>query len=67
MITMIAAAVLAAQPTTPAPAAPPMQHDMHMKMDQQMDHKGMNCCKECCDHMNAQHRSEQTDHGTHQQ
>jgi hypothetical protein len=67
MIMMIAAAVLAAQPTTPAPAAQPMQHDMHMQMGQHMDHKGMDCCKECCEHMDAKHASEHSERGAQQQ
>lgn len=67
MITIIAAAVLAVQPTTTVPSAQPMQQDMHMQMGQQVDHKGMDCCKECCDHMDAEHRSGHPQHGTHQQ
>jgi len=68
MMTLFAAAALAAQPApaTPAPAQQmPMQHDM--QMGQHMDHKGMDCCKECCDHMDAKHDSEHSEHGAHQQ
>ena len=61
MITLIAAAALAAaQPAVPAPATPaqpaPMaQHDMHMPMDHSTDRRMMDCCKECCKHMDAAH------------
>ena len=49
MMTMIAAAVLAAQPVAPAPAAPTAKHDTHMQMGEHADHK--DCCKECCKDM----------------
>lgn len=66
MITMIAAAALAAaQPTAPAPAGPAMQHDMHMPMDQALDHQGMDCCKHCCDDMDANHDKHGASHQGH--
>ena len=46
MLTLIAAAVLAAQPAAPAPVA---QHDMHMQAGHAADHK--DCCKDCCKDM----------------
>jgi hypothetical protein len=67
MITLIAAAALAAQPAAVAPAAPQAQHEMHMQMGQDTDHKGMDCCKECCKDMDAKHGSEHSEHGAHQQ
>ena len=57
MFTMIAAAVLAAQPTSTAPPAQPTQHDMPMQMGRHADHEGMDCCKDCCEHMTAEQRS----------
>ena len=42
-------------------------HDMHMQMGQDMDHKGMDCCKECCKDMDTKHGSEHSEHGAHQQ
>ena len=59
MMTLIAAAALAAQPpAAPAPAAPMTEHQMHMQMGDHAghaDHKGMDCCKHCCDDMDAKH------------
>ena len=66
MITLIAAAVLAAQ----APAAPAhsdammAQHARHHSAE----HKGMDCCKDCCKDMAAKHEgrgSEHSDHSAH--
>jgi hypothetical protein len=56
MMTLIAAAALAAQqPAAPAPAAPMAEHEMHMKMAGQAGHKGMDCSKDCCRDMDARH------------
>jgi hypothetical protein len=53
MMTMIAAALAAAQPATPAPAPAMPQHQMQMPMSHESDHqKGMDCC---CDHKGASH------------
>lgn len=65
MITLFAAAALAAQPVAPAPASPQMQHDMHMQMSPSAEHKGMDCCKECCDHMAAKHEGQSSEHSEH--
>jgi hypothetical protein len=46
MLTLIAAAALAAQPAAPAPTT---QHDTHMQMGEHADHK--DCCKDCCKDM----------------
>jgi len=54
MMTLIAAAALAAAPPpSPAQAGPAMQQDMHM--DGHMAGKDMDCCKHCCDGMDAHH------------
>jgi hypothetical protein len=67
MMTLFAAAALAAQPVTPAPASPQMQHDMHMHMgmDQSAEHKGMDCCKDCCKDMAAKHEGQDSEHSEH--
>jgi hypothetical protein len=51
MMTIIAAAALAAQPAAPAPAAPGAQHQIPMQMGEHADH--MDCCKDCCKDMEA--------------
>lgn len=65
MMTLIAAAALAAQPAAPAPVAP-SEHEMHMKMGEHADHKGMDCCMECCKEMEAKMKNGQsTEHSEH--
>ena len=61
MITLFAAAALAAQPVAPAPASPQMQHDMHMQMSPSAEHKGMDCCKD----MAAKHEGQGSEHSEH--
>lgn len=51
MITIVAAAALAAQPVAPAPTAATTGHEMHMQAGQAAEHKG--CCKNCCKDMEA--------------
>ena len=55
MITLIAAALVAAQPAAPAPApANSADHSSHQTaMGQAEQHKGMDCCKDCCKDMFA--------------
>ena len=56
MMILIAAAALAAQaPAAPVPTAPMTEHQMHMQMGDHTDHKGMDCCKHCCEDMDAKH------------
>ena len=56
MITLIAAAALAAQaPVAPAgPADAGAKHE-HMQKGQAGEHKGMDCCKDCCKDMAGKH------------
>ena len=59
MMTLIAAAALAAQTPAPASAADPMaQHAQHQQ-GQPAQHK--DCCKDCCKDMAAKHEG----HGEH--
>ena len=60
MMTLIAAADLAAQPAAPAPAAP-NAHEMHMKMGEHADHK--HCCKDCCKDMEAKMEGHHAERG----
>ena len=63
-----AAAIAAAQPATPATPAPTSQspkHEMNMQMGQEGHHQGMDCCKECCDHMAAMHEGAKSEHPGH--
>ena len=67
MITLIAAAALAAQP---APAANPhAQHGQQMPMSaaQHQQHDGMqkDCCKDCCKDMAAKHEGHASEHAEH--
>jgi len=67
MITLIAAAVLAAQA---APAANPhAQHGQHMPMSaaRHEQHEGMkkDCCKDCCKDMAAKHEGHGDEHAGH--
>jgi hypothetical protein len=66
MITLIAAAALAAQP---APAANPhSQHgSMRMTAGQHEQHDGMkkDCCKDCCKDMAAKHEGHGAEHTGH--
>ena len=55
MILIIAAAVAAQPPAAPAPARPMAQHEMQMQMGEHADHNGMDCCKHCCEDMDAKH------------
>jgi hypothetical protein len=71
MITLIAAAALAAQAPV-VPANPPADaHAQHaqMQMSGQSEHQGMDCCKDCCKDMMAKmhegHGSEHSDHAAH--
>lgn len=65
MMTIAAAALAAAQPAAPAPAGQPMQHDMHMPMSHDQAHQGMDCCKHCCDQMDANHEHHGASHEGH--
>ena len=66
MITLIAAAALAAQP---APAANPhAQHStMPMSAAQHEQHEGMkkDCCKDCCKDMATKHEGHEAEHAGH--
>lgn len=71
MMTLIAAAVLAAQPAAPAPANPQgqQQHQhqqsmQHMQTGQGAQHKGMDCCKECCKDMARKGHGNRTEQGS---
>jgi hypothetical protein len=55
MMTLIAAAALAAQ----APAAP--AHDPMMKTGATAEHKA-DCCKDCCEDMAEKHESHGSEH-----
>jgi hypothetical protein len=63
MMILLSAAALAAQPTALAPTAPQAQHEMQMGHD--ADHKGMNCCKDCCKDKAAMHEGHGAEHGEH--
>jgi hypothetical protein len=69
MMTLIVAAAVAAQaPAAPAPAQPMAQHEMHMQMGEHADHKGMDCCKHCCEDMDAKndgHGAGEAAHNSH--
>ena len=66
MMTLIAAAaVAAAQPAAPAPAAQQAPHSHQMQMGQSADHKGMDCCKHCCEDMDAKHDGHGAGEGAH--
>ena len=60
MLTLIAAAAMAAQ----APAAPPPAdaHAQHMQTGEHAQHKAMDCCKDCCDDKAAKHDGHGADH-----
>lgn len=75
MIIMIAAAITAAAPAQPAqPHA--QQHEMtqhqqmqhqqmqHQQGAQHQQHKGMDCCEECCKDM-AEHKGDGPEHSKH--
>lgn len=66
MLTLIAAALVAAQP---APADPHAQHSnmphamgSGMVQHDQHDKMMMDCCKKCCEHMNAHEGHMSKDH-----
>jgi hypothetical protein len=66
MMTLIVAAVVAAQPpAAPAPTQPVAQHEMHMQMGEHADHKGMDCCKHCCEDMDAKNDGHGAGEGAH--
>lgn len=66
MLTLIAAAAAAAaQPAAPAQPMPMGQMPM-MQMGQGGEHKDMDCCKHCSEHMAAKHEGENADHADHQ-
>ena len=55
MITLIAAAAVAAAQPAPTTGQQPAQHE-HMQMGQNGEqHKGMDCCKDCCKDMAKDH------------
>ena len=63
MMTLITAALVAAQPAPPANPhgqMAPMQHEQHegMKKD---------CCEECCKDMADKHAGRDSEHGDHAQ
>ena len=67
MITLIAAAAVAAAQPAGSPANPPMQHAMEMG-DQHAQHAAKEKC--CCEDMAAKHEghgTEHSEHGAHQQ
>lgn len=66
MLTLIAAAaVAAAQPAT-APAQPMQMGQMdHSKMDRAGEQKGMDCCKECSKQMAMKHEGDAAGHAEH--
>jgi hypothetical protein len=64
MLTLIAAAAIAAQ-TPPAPPPPTTQHAHQMKMGEHAQHQGMDCCKHCCDDMDAKQDAHGADHAEH--
>ena len=65
MITLIAAAVLAAQaPIASAPADPMAQHAQHQRGGT-AEHKGKDCCKDCCKDMAEGHEGHKAEHGRH--
>ncbi|MEP7130892.1 MAG: hypothetical protein ABI770_07175 [Sphingomicrobium sp.] len=66
MMTLIAAALAAAQPAM-APAPAPAQDHMPMmekgKAGQAGEHKGMDCCKDCCKDMAKMHEGHEAEKG----
>jgi hypothetical protein len=64
MITLIAAAALAAQAPVP-PAQPKAAHEHNMQMGQTGEHKGMDCCKDCCKDMAKEHEQHGSEHQGH--
>jgi hypothetical protein len=64
MLTLIAAAALAAQ-ATPAqlPANTQAGHAQH-QMGQAGEHKDMDCCKDCCKDMASKEHGERAGHDT---
>lgn len=67
MITLIAAAALAAQdPAVPAQAAPAMaDHAQHQQG--KPSEKGMDCCNDCCKDMAKMHEGHDKGMSDHQQ
>jgi len=67
MINLIAAALIAAAPAAPAPV--PAQasdaHAQHQRGDRHDQHKGMDCCKDCCRHMAKEQDGSAAKHGGH--
>jgi len=66
MITLIAAAAMAAQtPAAPPTADPQAQHMQQMQMGEHAQHKGMDCCKDCCNGKAAKHDGHEAGHAEH--
>ena len=66
MITLIFAAAVAAQaPAAPASTEAMAQHEMHMQMGEHADHKGMDCCKHCCEDMDAKNDGDGSGEAAH--
>jgi hypothetical protein len=63
MITLITAALVAAQP------APPANPHGQMVPMQNEQHEGMkkDCCKDCCKDMAGKHEGHSAEHGDHAQ
>ena len=58
MMTLIAAALVAAQPAAArlrSPAEGPDAVHGYEQMDHSGEHKGMDCCKDCCKDMAKEH------------
>ena len=65
MITLIAAALVAAQAPAASAAANPMaQHAQHQQ-GSPADHQDMDCCKHCCKDMASKHEGHDAEHGGH--
>ena len=60
MITLIAAAALAAEAPT-APATEPMATHAQHQQSAMAEKKGMDCCKDCCKDMEKGHSSHDMD------
>jgi hypothetical protein len=62
MMTLIAAALAAAQPAVaPAPAQGQMPMTEMGKAGQAGEHKGMDCCKDCCKDMAKMHEGHEAE------
>lgn len=68
MMMMFAAALAAAAPAATAPAQAADAHAQHKAGSTgKAEHKGMDCCKECCKGMAKKHesRDQHGGHGSH--